>query len=106
MSTPTPTRKPGRPPQSGLFRLLKPYRALISILIAITILGNSLNLLVPRIIAHAIDNYTQQRLILTTLVVEFFAAAFGLKKSCCLRHLSVPASHRSVWMSARFPRFS
>ena len=78
MSKPTPTRKPGRPPQSGLFSLLKPYRALISILIAITILGNSLNLLVPRIIAHAIDNYTQQRLILTTLVVEFFAAALGI----------------------------
>jgi len=58
--------------------LLKPYRALISILIAITILGNTLNLLVPRIIAHAIDNYTQQRLILPTLVVEFFAAALGI----------------------------
>ena len=43
-----------------------------------TILGNTLNLLVPRIIAHAIDNYTQQRLILPTLVVEFFAAALGI----------------------------
>ncbi len=78
MSKPTRTLKPGRPAQSGLFSLLKPYRALISILIAITILGNTLNLLVPRIIAHAIDNYTQQRLILTTLVVEFFAAALGI----------------------------
>jgi ATP-binding cassette, subfamily B, bacterial len=43
-----------------------------------TIMGNSLNLLVPRIISNAIDTYAQQRLILTTLIVEFLAVAAGI----------------------------
>jgi ATP-binding cassette subfamily B protein len=47
-------------------------------LVAMTILGNALNLVVPRIIAHAIDTYAQQRLILTTLVVQFSAVAAGI----------------------------
>src|SRR2546423_14632507 len=42
------------------------------------IMGNSLNLLVPRIISNAIDTYAQQRLILTTLIVEFLAVAAGI----------------------------
>jgi ATP-binding cassette subfamily B protein len=43
-----------------------------------TILGNSLNLVVPKLIAHAIDTYAQQRLILTRLIVEFFSVALGI----------------------------
>jgi len=43
-----------------------------------TILSNSLNLLVPRIISNAIDTYAQQRGILTTLIVEFLVVAAGI----------------------------
>src|SRR5262249_26038095 len=39
---------------------------------------NSLNLVVPKLIAHAIDTYAQQRLVLTTLIIEFLAVAFGI----------------------------
>jgi ATP-binding cassette, subfamily B, bacterial len=72
--------KPGgrRPPGPGLFSLLKPYRPLIAVLVVMTIAGNSLNLVVPRLIANAIDTYNQQRLILTTLIEEFFAVAMGI----------------------------
>ena len=78
MSRAEKTTRPGRPPGPSLIGLLKPYTRLIAGLVVMTILGNSLNLLVPRIIANAIDTYAQQRLILTTLIVEFFAVALGI----------------------------
>jgi ATP-binding cassette subfamily B protein len=44
-----------------------------------TVLGNSLNLVVPKIISNAIDTFQQQGgLVLTTLVAEFSAVAFGI----------------------------
>lgn len=52
-------------------QLLKPYRWLIAILAALTIVGNGFNLVVPKLISRAIDDYTQRRFVLTTVVVEF-----------------------------------
>jgi ATP-binding cassette subfamily B protein len=57
---------------------MKPYAPLILALVALTILGNGLSLLVPRIIAHAIDSYAQQRLVLTAVTREFFFVALGV----------------------------
>ena len=61
-----------------MFGLLKPYRKLIFLLAALTILGNSLNLAIPKLISYAIDTYTQQRLVLSRLMVEFFAIGSGI----------------------------
>jgi len=55
--------------------LLKPYRLLIAILVVLTIAGNALNLLVPRIMAHAIDAYTQRTFVLSAVVLQFFVVA-------------------------------
>src|SRR6266550_2001258 len=44
-----------RPPGSGLFALLKPYRQLVAILVVLTIAGNGLTLVVPKLISRAID---------------------------------------------------
>ena len=60
-----------RPPPSGLMALLKPYRLLIATLATLTIVGNALNLVVPKLISHAIDAYTQGRFVLNTVVVQF-----------------------------------
>jgi ATP-binding cassette, subfamily B, bacterial len=70
--------RPRKPPGPNLFDLLKPYRGLIAVLIVMTILGNALNLLVPKIIASAIDTFAQQQLILTTVIVELIAVAVGI----------------------------
>src|SRR5216117_360285 len=78
MPEPSKSKRPGRPQGPSLFGLLKPYRPLVLTLVVMTILGNSLNLLVPRIIAGAIDTYARQRLIPTGLTVEFLAVAFGI----------------------------
>ena len=43
-----------------------------------TIAGNGLNLIVPRVISNAIDFYGQQRIVPATLVIEFSAVAFGI----------------------------
>ena len=64
-----PQRK--RPPSSGLMLLLKPYRLLVVLLVVLTIAGNALNLVVPKLISHAIDAYTQGRFVLNTVVVQF-----------------------------------
>jgi len=70
--------RPRKPQGPNLFDLLKPYRGLIAVLIVMTILGNALNLLVPKIIASAIDTFAQQQLILTTVIVELIAVAVGI----------------------------
>jgi len=61
----------GKPPSAGLSLLLKPYRWLIAILAMLTIAGNALNLVVPKLISHAIDAYTQGRFVLHTVVLQF-----------------------------------
>jgi ATP-binding cassette subfamily B protein len=72
-------RKGQGPPKPNLFATLKNYRGWILVLVVMTILGNSLNLAVPKIISNAIDTYQLQgRLVLTTLVAEFSAVAFGI----------------------------
>ena len=48
------------------------------VLVVMTIIANSFNLVVPKLLANAIDTYAQQQLVLTTLVVEFFAVAVGI----------------------------
>ena len=67
-----------QPPNAGLFGLLKPYSKLIVTLIAFTIFGNALNLVVPRIIAHTIDSYGQPTFVLRTVLIEFFLVAAGI----------------------------
>src|ERR1700722_6077034 len=65
-----------RPPGAGLFALLQPYRQLIVLLVALTIVGNGLTLVVPKLISHAIDAYTQRIFVLSTVVLQFFVIAF------------------------------
>ena len=40
-----------------------------------TIAGNGLNLVVPKLISHAIDAYTQRTFVLSTVVLQFFVMA-------------------------------
>src|SRR5438094_12283 len=54
------SKRPGRPPGPNLFSVLKPYSRLILLLVVLTILGNSLNLVVPN------------------LMIEFFFVAAGI----------------------------
>ncbi|MBN1949997.1 MAG: ABC transporter ATP-binding protein [Bacteroidales bacterium] len=42
---------------SGIFRVLKPYRSLIAVLVLFTMVGNGANLVIPTIIANGIDAF-------------------------------------------------
>ena len=72
-----PARRP-RPQGPNLLGLLKPYTRLVSVLAALTILGNALNLVVPKILSRAIDDYAQRQFVLGTVAVELLVVALGI----------------------------
>jgi ATP-binding cassette, subfamily B, bacterial len=76
----SPPKKPpmGRPSSAGLFSILKPYRRLVLVLVAMTIVSNAFNLVVPKLISRAIDTYSQQQLVLRTFALEFLAVSVGI----------------------------
>ena|SRR5579871_304499 len=75
MSAPTTAKMPGKrppgPPGGGLFILVKPYRGLVAVLAALTILANALNLAVPKLIAKAIDDYQKPEFALGPMIARF-----------------------------------
>src|SRR5260370_28491074 len=58
------------PPGGGLFVLLKPYRGLVALLVVLTIVGNGLTLVVPKLIARSIDAYPHRAFVLSTVVSQ------------------------------------
>ena len=75
---PNEVAKPQRngPPSAGLMLLLKPYKLLITTLVTLTIVGNGLNLVVPKLISRAIDAYTAGHFVASTVVLQFLVTGF------------------------------
>ena len=69
---------PKRPPSPSLFALLKPYRGWVAALVVLTVLANGLNLIVPKLIATAIDAYGAGHFNTGAVMAEFFVAAAGV----------------------------
>ena len=61
----------------GLSGLLKPYRKMIFLLIFFALLGNGINLVLPRIIANGIDAYPSHY-VLQDILIKFSAAAITI----------------------------
>lgn len=61
-----------KPP--GIFSLLKPYYGLVVLLIVFALLSNGLNLLLPKQIGTAIDDYTQGHFVYNRFAVVFASA--------------------------------
>lgn len=70
--SPTAAKPPGA---AGLLPLLKPYSGLIAMLLAMTIIANSLTLAVPRLISHAIDAFGKPGFALGVVVLQFSVVA-------------------------------
>ncbi len=64
--------------KSGLFGILGPYMLRVSILIILALAGSSINLIIPRIIARSIDDYSSGRFNAVTVGEEFLIAAAGI----------------------------
>jgi ATP-binding cassette subfamily B protein len=65
---------PPKPKGPGLTSLLKPYRAMVVLLIFFALLSNGINLILPRIIAAGIDDYPSHYT-LNRILIEFISAA-------------------------------
>jgi ATP-binding cassette subfamily B protein len=62
----------------GIFSLLKPYTAIVILLIIMALLGSGINILIPKIIAHGIDDYSSGQFVFRTVIIQFTLAAAGI----------------------------
>ncbi len=68
----TPAKKEKKP---SIFSLLIPYRKMVILLILFALLGNGINLLIPKIISSAIDSYSLKKVDFNLVIIEFSLAA-------------------------------
>ncbi len=59
-----------------IFSLLKPYLGMIIPLILLALLGNGVNLIIPKIISNGIDAYSGGNYVFKTIALEFLTATF------------------------------
>ena len=74
-AAPTPTSHRTGP---GLVALLRPYLPLVGLIIGATAVANALSLIVPRIIARAIDDFGAGQIAPVSLALELGAIAAGV----------------------------
>jgi ATP-binding cassette subfamily B protein len=72
------SKKIATPPAARLMGLLKPYKGLIALLLALTLIANSLNLVVPQLISRTIDAWMRGQFVMHTIVWQFLAVALGV----------------------------
>ncbi len=58
----------------NIFSLLKPYRWMVVLLVIFTLIGNGVNLVIPKIISNGIDSFTNGNYILKKVILEFLFA--------------------------------
>ena len=65
----------GKPPKANVFAVLKPYRLMISGLIIFALLSNAVNLVIPKIISHSIDEFSAGNFSYQKMLIEFLVAS-------------------------------
>lgn len=78
MSFSTPKTAPDKMAKANIFSLLKPYRGIISLLILFALLGNAINLIIPKIISQGIDNYSNGTFNYKSTILAFSLAALAI----------------------------
>ncbi len=68
----------GTETKAGLFSVLGPYWGIVIILIIMALAGSAINLLIPKIIARAIDAFSAGSFKAGIVIAEFLAAATGI----------------------------
>lgn len=68
-----------RPVQkTNLFSVVLPYKGVVIVLILMALAGNTINLLIPKIIARAIDAFSADQFNVNKVITEFLFAALGI----------------------------
>ena len=75
MSQPAARLKPLIPRKPSIFSILGPYKGMIIFLVIFALLSNGINLLIPKIIAHSIDDFNKGHLDVPYMLREFCIAA-------------------------------
>jgi ATP-binding cassette subfamily B protein len=70
--------KEGTGKGAGLFSVLGPYRGIVIVMIFIALAGSSVNLVIPKIIAHGIDAFSSGSFKAGTIITEFLLSALGI----------------------------
>jgi ATP-binding cassette subfamily B protein len=68
----------GKKQNTGLFSLLKQYKGVVSIMIIMALAGSGTNMLIPKIIAHAIDAFSANDFKPWPVVTEFLIATVAI----------------------------
>ena len=66
----------GNPDKPNIFSVLKPYKLMIFFLIAFALLSNGVNLVIPKLISHGIDDFSKGHFSYQRLIIQFMVAAF------------------------------
>jgi len=61
--------------KSNIFSILKPYKGIIFVLVLLTLVGNGVNLVIPKIISRGIDSFNEGHYILKSIVLQFMIAS-------------------------------
>ena len=67
-----PGEKPDKP---NIFSVLKPYKLMIFSLIGFALLSNGVNLVIPKLISHGIDDFSKGTFSYQRLIIQFLVAA-------------------------------
>jgi len=62
----------------GILSLLKPYVGLVVLLLIFTLFSNGINLLLPKIVANGIDDYTHKHFAYKPIIIEFTVAVIAI----------------------------
>ncbi len=65
----------GKKRKPNIFSIVRPYKGMVFLLIVFTLIGNGVNLVIPRIIAQGIDSYSAGHFDMKMIVTRFFVAA-------------------------------
>jgi ATP-binding cassette subfamily B protein len=75
---PSDTPQPPYPKQPSVFGLLKPYKGIVGVLLFFTLSANAITLVIPKLISHGIDTYTQTGALPPRVGVWFALSALGI----------------------------
>lgn len=70
-----PTQSPDNKPKRSIFTLLVPYKGMIVLLILFALISNGVNLILPKIISHGIDDYTHGKFVFKNVILTFFISS-------------------------------
>ena len=62
----------------SIFSLLRPYSGMVILLIIMALMGSGINILIPKIIAHAIDAFSAKHFDIQSVVIEFLLAGAAI----------------------------